>query len=57
MNFKRLFRQVHYWLSLAIFVPAAIMFVAGGLLMLKKEIEWIQPSTQTGALREGRLSP
>ena len=50
MNPKRLFRQVHYWLSLAVFVPAAIMFVAGGFLMLKKEIEWIQPSTQTGSV-------
>jgi uncharacterized iron-regulated membrane protein len=48
MNPKRLFRQVHYWLSLAVFVPAAIMFVAGGFLMLKKEIEWIQPGTERG---------
>lgn len=48
MNPKRLFRQVHYWLSLAVFVPAAIMFVAGGFLMLKKEIEWIQPATMSG---------
>lgn len=54
MNPKRLFRQVHYWLSLAVFVPAAIMFVAGGFLMLKKEVEWIQPSTMSGAL-EGQL--
>ena len=54
MNFKRLFRQVHYWLSLAIFVPAAIMFVAGAFLMLKKEIEWIQPSTATGSV-EGQV--
>ena len=48
MNPKRLFRQVHYWLSLAVFVPAAIMFVAGGFLMLKKEVEWIQPGTERG---------
>ncbi|EAQ29338.1 hypothetical protein NAP1_01160 [Erythrobacter sp. NAP1] len=48
MNPKRLFRQVHYWLSLAVFVPAAIMFGAGGFLMLKKEIEWIQPGTARG---------
>lgn len=50
MNAKRLFRQVHYWLSLAIFIPAAIMFVAGGILMLKKEIEWIQPGTERGVV-------
>ncbi|MEM6266299.1 MAG: PepSY-associated TM helix domain-containing protein [Pseudomonadota bacterium] len=48
MNPKRLFRQVHYWLSLAVVVPAAIMIVAGGMLMLKKEIEWIQPGTTRG---------
>lgn len=50
MNWKKLFRQIHYWLSLAVFVPAAIMFVAGGFLMLKKEIEWIQPGTMRGAV-------
>lgn len=50
MNPKRLFRQVHYWLSLAVLVPALIMFGAGALLMLKKEIEWIQPSTQRGVV-------
>ena len=50
MNFKRLFRQVHYWLSLAVFVPAGIMFVAGGFLMLKKEVEWIQPGTERGVV-------
>jgi len=48
MNFKRLFRQIHYWLSLAVFVPAAIMIVAGGMLM--KEIEWIQPGTERGVV-------
>ena len=50
MNPKRFFRQVHYWLSLAIFVPAGIMFVAGGFLMLKKEVEWIQPGTERGVV-------
>lgn len=52
MNWKRLLRQVHYWLSLAVFLPAGIMFAAGILLMLKKEIDWIQPSTERGALSE-----
>lgn len=50
MNLKRLLRQIHYWLSLAIFLPAGIMFVAGGFLMLKKEIDWIQPPTVRGAV-------
>ncbi|MEM9101548.1 MAG: PepSY-associated TM helix domain-containing protein [Pseudomonadota bacterium] len=50
MNWKKLWRQVHYWLSLAVFLPAGVMFIAGGFLMLKKEVEWIQPSTQRGAV-------
>jgi len=50
MNWKKLWRQIHYWLSLAVFLPAGIMFIAGGILMLKKEIEWIQPSTQRGVV-------
>jgi len=48
LNLKRTLRQVHYWLSLAVFVPAAIMFVAGVFLMLKKEVAWIQPPTSKG---------
>ncbi|MEL7198826.1 MAG: PepSY-associated TM helix domain-containing protein [Pseudomonadota bacterium] len=50
MNWKKLWRQIHYWLSLAIFLPAGVMFIAGGFLMLKKEVEWIQPSTQRGVV-------
>ena len=48
LNLKRLMRQVHYWLSLAVFLPAGIIFFAGIFLMLKKEIDWIQPSTSRG---------
>ena len=50
MNWKKLWRQVHYWLSLAVFLPAGVMFIAGGFLMLKKEIEWIQPGTERGVV-------
>lgn len=52
MNWKKLWRQVHYWLSLAVFLPAGLMFFAGGMLMLKKEVEWIQPSTERGAVSD-----
>jgi len=52
VNWKRLLRQVHYWLSLAVFLPAGIMFAAGSVLMLKKEIDWIQPATERGVLSE-----
>ena len=50
MNPKKLFRQVHYWLSLAVLVPAGIIFLAGTVLMLKKDIDWIQPPTMRGAV-------
>ena len=52
MNWKKFWRQVHYWLSLAVFLPAGVMFIAGGFLMLKKEVEWIQPSTQRGVVED-----
>lgn len=52
MNWKRFWRQTHYWLSLAVFLPVGVMFVAGIFLMLKKEIDWIQPSTERGVVAE-----
>lgn len=52
INLKRLLRQIHYWLSLVIFLPAGITFFAGVLLMLKKEIDWIQPPTNKGVVAE-----
>ena len=52
LNLKRLLRQIHYWLSLAVFLPAGIMFFAGIFLMLKKEIAWIQPPSQKGVIIE-----
>ncbi len=52
MNLKRLLRQVHYWLSLAVFVPAGIIFAAGIFLMLKKEVAWIQPPTEQGVVAD-----
>ncbi|HAU21760.1 MAG TPA: hypothetical protein DCS24_04045 [Erythrobacter sp.] len=52
MNPKRLFRQIHYWLSIAVLVPAGIMFTAGIFLMLKKEVDWIQPPTSVGEVSE-----
>ena len=50
MNWKKFWRQVHYWLSLAVFLPAGVMFVAGGFLMLNMEIYWIQPGPERGVV-------
>lgn len=52
MNLKRLLRQIHYWLSLATFLPTGIILFAGIFLMLKKEISWIQPPTSSGIIFE-----
>jgi uncharacterized iron-regulated membrane protein len=47
-NPRRFFRQAHYWLSLAVAAPAMLIIGAGIVLMLKKEIGWIQPPTARG---------
>lgn len=52
INMKRLLRQIHYWLSLGVAVPAGIIFFAGIFLMLKKEVAWIQPPTASGIVSD-----
>lgn len=47
-----LLRQIHHWGSFVVSLPLIVMIGAGILLMLKKEIEWIQPSTQRGVSKE-----
>jgi len=45
---QKLFRMIHYWGSFVVVLPLIIMIGAGILLMVKKEVEWIQPSSQKG---------
>jgi uncharacterized iron-regulated membrane protein len=52
MKTQALFRKVHHWGSMIIAVPLVIMIGAGILLMLKKEVEWIQPSSISGTERQ-----
>ena len=42
-------RQLHRWGSAAIAIPLLVVIVSGILLQLKKESDWIQPPTVTGA--------
>lgn len=42
-------RKVHYWASIVVAVPLVIVIGAGVLLMLKKEVAWIQPPEVTGS--------
>jgi uncharacterized iron-regulated membrane protein len=47
-----LLRKIHYWGAILSALPLLVMIGAGLLLMVKKEIPWIQPPTQRGAAAE-----
>lgn len=49
MKTHKLMRDIHYWGAIISALPLVIMIVAGILLMLKKEIDWIQPSSVRSA--------
>ena len=48
MKFSKLNRIVHRWGSMLILIPTAVILVSGTILQLKKESDWIQPSTVKG---------
>ncbi|MGD9188906.1 MAG: PepSY-associated TM helix domain-containing protein [Desulfobacteraceae bacterium] len=48
MKFSLLNRKIHYWGSITIAAQLFIVLITGVLLLLKKEIEWIQPPTVKG---------
>ncbi|MEO9968508.1 MAG: PepSY-associated TM helix domain-containing protein [Hyphomonadaceae bacterium] len=52
MKLRVLLRKVHHWGSIVIAVPLLVMIGAGLLLMLKKEVSWIQPPTEHGISSE-----
>ncbi len=51
MKPQLLLRKIHYWGSLFVALPLIIMIGAGILLMVKKEVMWIQPISQKGIER------
>lgn len=51
MKAQKLFRKIHHWGSFIVAIPLIIMIGAGILLMLKKQVEWIQPQSQKGIER------
>lgn len=52
MRIQVLFRKIHYWGSLLIMLPVGLVIGAGLLLILKKEISWVQPPTMSGIARD-----
>jgi len=56
VNTKKLNRKIHYWGALACALPIAIVIGSGILLLLKKEFDWIQPSSMNGQGKVPQLS-
>ncbi len=48
MKFTKLNRTIHNWLSIFIALPVLLLIVSGLLLQLKKDLDWIQPSSVRG---------
>jgi len=46
IRWNRFNRQVHHWGAIICALPILVVLVSGLLLILKKEIEWVQPPTQ-----------
>lgn len=48
MKFTKLNRTIHNWISIFIAMPLLLVIVSGMFLLLKKDVEWIQPSSVRG---------
>jgi uncharacterized iron-regulated membrane protein len=56
MKLSKINRVGHNWISVGIAIPLGIVIVTGILLLLKKDIDWIQPHTAGGSSTELALS-
>ena len=56
MRFSKLNRKIHRWGALLTALPTLVIIGAGLLLMLKKEVDWIQPPTVKGGKGEIALT-
>ena len=48
MRLQVLSRKVHYWLAIAVAIPALVIFTSGILLQVKKQVPWVQPPELKG---------
>ena len=48
MKLQVLGRRVHYWLAIAVALPALVIFTTGLLLQVKKQVPWVQPREHRG---------
>lgn len=56
INWKKVNRKTHYWGAVICAIPILIVIVTGVLLLLKKEIHWVQPPTIKGPSKVPELS-
>ncbi len=56
MKLHRLTRVLHRCGAVIVAIPLALVIGTGILLLLKKDVEWIQPPTQRGSTAEPGLS-
>ena len=52
MKLSRSLRYVHRWGAVVIALPLALTITTGILLLVKKQVAWIQPPTQRGSQPE-----
>lgn len=57
MALPTLLRKLHYWGSIIIALPIAVIICTGLLLQLKKQIAWIQPTEVRTKAREFAITP
>lgn len=56
INWKRLNRKIHYWGAIICALPILVVLISGILLLLKKDVDWIQPSTVKTESRASELN-
>lgn len=56
INWKKVNRKTHYWGAVICAIPVLIVIGTGVLLLLKKEIEWVQPPTIKGISKAPEIS-
>ena len=54
---KKGMRTIHFWATIIVALPLFIIICTGILLMVKKEVSWIQPPTQKGMTQSFTVPP
>jgi hypothetical protein len=57
MALPTLLRKLHYWGSIVIALPIAVVTSTGLLLQLKKQVPWVQPKENKTAARAVAVTP